>query len=157
MPICSGSGRFPAHVLALVRQGDVAVAAPVHRGVGRVARLVGQEQIELALRPDATHIAHARALFAPLGAESACRPGRGRAIGILDVAEKADHPPLGEPPGQDGQGARVGNQQQIRLRAPPNPGTADASKPMPCAKAGTLAGHDGDVFLDANRSQKEAG
>src|SRR5699024_1111921 len=80
---------------------------------------------------------------------------KGPAPGLLDVAEELHHPALGGAPGQDGQGGKVGPQDQVAFfhLHKTRHGAAVEADPV-LQGLGQVAGQHGDVFLGAKNIGK---
>ena len=110
-----GQANVPAHVLAPVLGGLVQKARAVKGDVRGLPLLVGAEQVEIVFRAK-VH------LYAPLLGVGHRVPqdfpavlGKLLACLVLDVAVKPGHPPVGGPPGQQGDGVRVREEEQLAV------------------------------------------
>ena len=104
-----------ADVLAFVERGRLEVTAFVEGDAGRLSVLVPLEEVKLAFGSDGKGVAQLLRLGFGVLEQAAAVAGKAAAVGVLDVAEHADGPSLGGPPGHDGDGGGVGFEKKVRL------------------------------------------
>mgnify|MGYP001086109461 CR=1 FL=1 len=141
---------IPADVLALVQRRDVKIAAYVQRNAGRVAVLVGLEQVELALAADVADKAHGAGTLDDGLQVAAAVALKRLAVGQGDVAVHADDAALGGAPRQHGGGVRVRPEHKVALLDVHEPGDGRPVEADTLGKgAGQLTGKKRNVFLVA--------
>ena len=111
--LLQGQADVPAHVLPLVLGGLVQKAGAVEGGVRGLPLLPGAEQVKVVLRPEVhpqpplSDVAHRVPQNLPAVL------GEGLPVLCLQVAVEPGHPAVAGPPGQQGDGVRVGEQEQL--------------------------------------------
>ena len=111
--LLQGQADVPAHVLPLVLGGLVQKAGAVEGGVRGLPLLPGAEQVKVVLRPEVhpqpplSDVAHRVPQNLP------AILGEGLPVLCLQVAVEPGHPAVAGAPGQQGDGVRVGEQEQL--------------------------------------------
>ena len=99
---------FAARALAMIQRAQVKVARFVVGCGGGFAVLIGLEQEKLALRAYVKAVAHIGGLLEHPAQRAARIADKGRAVGIVYVADQPRDLAVLRTPGQDGEGVQIG-------------------------------------------------